>query len=176
MNFDFNTELNKLLASHSATEAEPLGADALSDVLAGLGKKIAKTQTDLSMQVEEIYDLVSESQNTNKALRESAAHEKRLATALLGLCDIIEDFCTFADHDEALSKQANLMRKNADKRLAECSMTPIGEVGEPFDPTLHTVLSTENSPLPREHIAHVLNSGYRYMGKVLRKASVVLSK
>ncbi|MDR1353836.1 MAG: nucleotide exchange factor GrpE, partial [Treponema sp.] len=51
-----------------------------------------------------------------------------------------------------------------------------GEAGQPLDPRIHTVKASAESPLPRERVVEVLQSGYVYQNVLLRKAAVVVSR
>ena len=104
---NFEAELNKLLSLETGglreyEFAEFAAAD--RDLLAELNKK----QTDTSLQIEEIYDLVKE----QGLLRETALAEKgradQLARAAIGLADLLEDFCAYAGQSgsDALKHQA----------------------------------------------------------------------
>lgn len=176
---DFKRELNRLLEQ----EAHPLQGDALAEtalagqrILTALGKK----QSELSMQVEEIYDIV-ESLDTaalQEALRAETQRADTLAEAAVGLCDILEDFCAYSREsgNEELEKQGQMMWSNAGRLLERCGFARLGEDGQPLDPEIHKVRSAAASPVPREHVARVLQSGYRYRGAVVRRAAVVASK
>lgn len=175
---DFEAELDKLLTQ----EGEPLPQSELTE-LAAAGKELLaalnKKQTDFTMQIEEIYDLLQEA-DTNalgESLRDEKARANRLAATAVGLCDILEDFCAYArgSGHEDLERQALLMWKNAGGLLESCGIARLGEEGQPLDPALHTVQTAVASPLPREHVARVLQSGYRYLGAVVRRAVVVVS-
>jgi len=178
---DFKAELDKLLAM----ETEPLPENELAEVLAAGRELLAsfnKKQTDISMQVEEIYDLVREADNAEMrdSLREEKRRAARLVGLIIGLCDILEDFHAYTAQggDEALARQSLMMWKNSGKILEECGMARVcepGETGEAFSPDIHTVQAVTPSDCPKEHVARVLRSGYRYMGTVVRKAAVVLS-
>jgi molecular chaperone GrpE (heat shock protein) len=176
---DFKQELDKLLEQ----ETRPLPGDELVEAalaaqrfLASMGKK----QSELSMQVEEIYDVVGNMDSS--ALQEELRSEKRraatLAGAVVGLCDILEDFCAYARDcgDAEIERQARMMWDNAGNLLERCGFSRLGEDGQALDPEIHTVRAAAVSSVPREHVARVLQSGYRYLGAVARKAVVVLSK
>ncbi len=175
---DFKNELDKLLE----LEAEPLAQTPLEELArsqARLFSSLDKRQADISLQVEEVYDIVRELDASE--LRESYNEEKRrsqtLLEALILMCDMIEDFCAFArkSGDEALLHQAELMLKSADGLLQSRGVTRFGEAGERLDPEIHSVRGTAASGIAKEHVAEVLQSGYLYMGNVIRKASVILS-
>ena len=176
---DFEAELAKLLAQ----ETKPLPHSELME-LTSMGQQVLtslnKKQADISTQIEEIYDLAKESDNT--VLLETLQQEKVRAgltvRTAIGLCDLIDDFYEFSlqNGSEELRHQALLMRKKADALLEECGMARIGEISQPLDPKIHTVQSAIDSNIPLEHIAKVLQSGYRYLGTIQRKATVIISK
>jgi molecular chaperone GrpE (heat shock protein) len=174
---NFEAELNKLLALETGRIPEyefvELAA-ADRDLLAELDKK----QTNTSLQIEEIYDLVKE----QGLLRETVLAEKnradQLALAAMGLADLLEDFCAYAGQSgsEALKHQAKLLRENSGGILLNCGILRFGEEGQPLDPRIHTVKASAESPLPREQVVRVLQSGYVYKNTLIRKAAVVVSR
>lgn len=184
---DFKEELNKLILlefgnapSDGTPAAEKQPLEIMLDAERQLVQSIGKTQTDISMQVEEIYDIVKDS--SGGALQEAFRDEKkragRLAQAAIGLCDLIDDFYEYAaaGEDSELCGQAAIMRKNAGSLLESCAITRIGEPGQPLDPDIHAVQAAVYSPMPREYVTRVLRSGYRNMGAIMRKAAVIVSK
>jgi molecular chaperone GrpE (heat shock protein) len=176
---NFEAELEKLLSLESGelpryelAEFAALGQQLLAD--------LNKKQTDVSLQIEEIYDLVKE--QDNQVWRETLEAEKtranQLASAAIGLSDLLEDFCAYAGQSgsEELKQQAGLLRKNSDGILAGCGIFRLGEKGEPLNPQIHTVKASAESPLPREQVTRVLQSGYVYQNVLVRKAAVVVSR
>lgn len=175
---NFEAELEKLLAQ----EGEPLSASALAELAAAereLFTEMNKKSADLSLQLEEIYDLVKA--GDTRILQEALETEKnragQLAAAVVGLCDILEDFCAYARQSGSgdLEHQARLLWKNSGTVLEGCGITRLGEEGECLDPAIHRVQEAVPSELPREHVTQVLQSGYRYLGNVARRAVVVVS-
>jgi molecular chaperone GrpE (heat shock protein) len=175
---NFEAELEKLLAQ----EREPLSASAPAELAAAemeLFTEMNKKNADLSLQVEEIYDLVKE--GDTRVLQEALETEKnragQLAAAAVGLCDILEDFCAYARQSGSgdLEYQARLLWKNSGTVLEGCGITRLGEEGECLDPAIHRVQAAVPSELPREQVTQVLQSGYRYLGAVARRAVVVVS-
>jgi molecular chaperone GrpE (heat shock protein) len=177
--FDFKRELNKLLEQ----ETQPLPGSEFTEIaLDGqrLLTSLSKKQSELSMQVEEIYDIVGNMDTA--ALQDAMLSERRradtLADAVVGLCDVLEDFCAYArdSGDAELDKQARMMWNNAGHLLECCGFARLGQDGQPLDPEIHAVQSAVLSPAPREHVTRVLQSGYRYRGAIVRKAAVLVSK
>ena len=175
---DFETELNALLALETTSPPDSELAELL---FAGrtLLEAWDRKQTDLSLQVEEIYDLLKDADTslTQEALDAEKARGDKLLRLAIGLCDVLEDFYSYARQSEnkSLAHDAALMWKNAGDLLETCGITRIGEEGQFLDPAIHTVKAAAVSPLPREYVARVLGSGYRYLGAVARKASVIVS-
>ena len=176
---DFKHELHQLLS----LEAQPLPQDERAEMAQAAQQLIIslnKKQTDFSMQMEELYDIVGNLDSTalQEALLEEKQRTKALVAAAVGLCDMLEDFCAYAQGsgDGPLAQQARMMWKNAGSLLERCGITRLGKDGQPLDPDIHSVQSASSSAVPEEHVARVLQSGYRYLGTVLRKAAVVVSK
>jgi len=173
---DFEKELGELLALEQGppeTDEFAILADEGNRVLSALNKK----QVDISLQVEEIYDIVRECGGINDALLSERSKAARLIDAVVGLTDLLDSFLRFAtvSGQPELENQARIMKKNAGMLLEKCAFISFGEAGEPLDPELHTVYSVEASDYPREYVVSVLESGYRYMGAVIRKATVTVS-
>ena len=55
-------------------------------------------------------------------------------------------------------------------------MVEINATGQPFDPALHEAVTHQESDLPEGHIVQQLRKGYRLHDKVLRPATVIVSK
>jgi molecular chaperone GrpE (heat shock protein) len=173
---DFSKELDRLLSQETGadiTDEAALWAEEGRRLLSSFSKQ----QTDLSLQVEEIYDLVNEAETERQALRAEQKNAGRLLGALIGLSDLIEDFYAFAERcqEESFAAQARAVWQSAGRVLSECEITRLGKEGQPFDTEIHTVESAAVSGFPREYAAKILRSGYRYKGSLLRKASIVIS-
>lgn len=174
---DFETELEKLLSREMEGlpqyEFAELAA-AGNQFLAELGRK----QSDASLQIEEIYDLVKEQHALIEAAERERQEKDRLMAAALGITDLIEYFRAYAEQssDETLKAQAGSMWQNTAIILANCGVFRFGAAGEPLDPQIHTVKASVESSFPREYVTEVLQSGYASQNRILRKAAVVVSR
>jgi molecular chaperone GrpE (heat shock protein) len=176
---NFEDELNKLLFRETERlpqyEAAELAA-AGQELLAELNKK----QTDVSLQIEEIYDLVKE-QDTRifqETIDAEKARSSQLVYAAMALSGLLEDFCTYAEQggSEELKHQANLLWEHSGSILGDRGIFRFGAAGEFLNPQIHTVKASVESSLPREQVVRVLESGYAYQGLLLKKAAVVVSR
>jgi molecular chaperone GrpE (heat shock protein) len=176
---NFEDELDKLLACETKMlpqyEAVELAAAGL-ELLSELNKK----QTDVSLQIEEIYDIVKEQdiQALQKAIDAEKARANQLVVAATALSGLLEDFCTYAAHSgsEELKHQAGLLWEHSGSMLEGCGILRFGAAGELLNPQIHTVKASVESHLPREQVVQVLESGYAYQGILLKKAAVVVSQ
>ena len=126
--------------------------------------------SDLSLQVEEIYDLVKENDENVRAIKAGEKREQQLIDGISGLCEMVNAFLPHIPGHAAVV----LAKKN--EILQACGLTPIGRVGEKLAPALHTTHSAIYHEVPAETIVDVLESGFIYRGKVIKKAMVILSK
>lgn len=175
---DFKQELDKLINARPLPPAQG-EFSALAHTTSQSLSVLSKKQSELALQVEEVYDIIS-SADTDELQKSLASEHKRadsLAGTCVGLCDILEDFYAFAceSGDSVLAGQARMMWRNAAELLERRGFVRLGEEGEALDTEKHTVQSITASAIPREHVARVLQSGYRYLGEVARKATVVVS-
>jgi molecular chaperone GrpE (heat shock protein) len=174
---DFEAELERLLSRETGRlpryELVEL-ASAGQEVLAELNKR----QAEVSLQIEEIYDLVKEQEGLREAAEAEKVRANRLVLGAIGLADLLEDFCSFAKQSgsEDLNHQAELLWEKACGILSGCGIIPFGEAGQFLDPQIHTVKAGAASPFPREQVVQVLQRGYACQGALVRKASVVVSR
>jgi molecular chaperone GrpE (heat shock protein) len=174
---DFEAELNKLLSLETGRLPEhewAALAAAEQELLAELNKK----QSDVSLQVEEIYDLVKEQGFWRETVVAEKSRADQLVWAAIGLADLLEDFCVYAGQSgsEELEHQTKLLWDKAGGILAGRGILRFGEAGESLNPRIHTVQAGTESPLPREQVIRVLQSGYMYQSAIVRKAAVVVSR
>lgn len=60
--------------------------------------------------------------------------------------------------------------------LKQQGLSPVGEVGEAFDPNEHeAIMQQPSEEVAADHIAIVVRSGYRYGDRLLRAAQVIVS-
>jgi molecular chaperone GrpE (heat shock protein) len=176
---NFETELNRLLSRETGALPQYEFAE-LADTARVFLAELDKKQTDVSLQIEEIYDLVKEQDTRNlwETLNAEKTRANHLVFAAISLSDLLEDFCVYARQSgsEELKHQARLLRENADGILSSRGIFRFGEEGDPLNPQIHTVKASAESPLPRERVVQVLQSGYLSQNVLLRKAAVVISR
>src|SRR5438552_14005456 len=78
---------------------------------------------------------------------------------------------------EALQTGINMIHQQLRNVLIEAGLEEIDATGKPFDPNLHeAVCQKETSELPEGHVIQQMRKGYKLRDRLLRPASVVVSK
>jgi molecular chaperone GrpE len=81
-----------------------------------------------------------------------------------------------SDKLEDVEKGMRLIYNKFKEILSEEGLTEIDPVGEEFDPNLHDALMQQPSEtVPENHIAQVLQKGYKAKNKILKHAKVIVS-
>jgi len=130
---------------------------------------------DLSLQIEEIYDVVKENSLIIDAASTAKKREEKLITAIIGLSDMIDDFMRYADTVPELAAQAGAVGKKRESLLNACGIGRFDGVGEAFDGRFHSMHATEASVYPFKHVSRVMLNGFVYDGEIIRKATVMVS-
>ncbi len=78
---------------------------------------------------------------------------------------------------EAITRGFEMVEKQLQDFLKDQGVEKIDALGHPFDPNSHEAVSQQNDPkVPEGDILHQIRKGYRLRERLLRPATVVLSK
>lgn len=70
-----------------------------------------------------------------------------------------------------------MVKRQLDDFLKDSGVAPIDAIGAPFDPNLHEAVGTEFHPeIPEGCVVRQMRRGYKFHDRVLRAASVFVSK
>lgn len=156
--FDFDLELKKLKNGIPQELIKPYIVEQdknINEKIAELSRKIE----NISLQTEEIYEIIENNSPDNILLK-----------TLVNVCDLLELYLTAADTDGAGKRKLHEILNEADVSI-------IGTVGERLNPEIHKVVGAENAAgIAAEQILQIIQSGYLYQNKVIRKAKVIVSK
>jgi molecular chaperone GrpE len=97
------------------------------------------------------------------------------ASALLPVLDNLRRAVEHAPETAAedhLLDGLHLVVREFDSALERIGVTPVGGVGEPFDPAMHEAVSGEEGDVERDTVIDVLLPGYRLHDRLLRPAIV----
>ena len=81
------------------------------------------------------------------------------------------------DSAQSLITGIGMVHQQLKSAMADAGLEEIDATGKPFDPNLHEAVSQqENATLPEGHVVQQLRRGYKLRERLLRPASVVVSK
>jgi len=169
---NFATELKKLLEAEEFPPDDPLAE--LARAQTELLDAIYKNNSGVSLQVEEIYDIVKDSDEKAREAKNAVKREGVLIGALVAVNDLLDSLLQYVQQTGAVHAEAVAAKR--DEALNACSLEKYGALGQQLDPRIHTVASAEVSGAPLESVIRVLENGYIYHGNVIRKATVIISK
>lgn len=101
-----------------------------------------------------------------------------LVTKLLPLLDDLDRTIAAARHDRAVADGIVLVRAQLEGVLRGYGVERVDASGAAFDPALHDAVATVAVRVPDEHhqVVEQIAPGYRFAGKLLRPARVVVGK
>jgi molecular chaperone GrpE len=164
-------------APSGAQPAQPAAEQPSVDV-AELSAALTDAQTQLSERTFDLQRLKAEYDNYRRRVerdREASADQatSRVLGGLLGTLDDIDRAEQHGDLDGAFKAVAESLRS----AVANAGLEQFGVKGEPFDPQIHEALvHNYQAGLDGPTCIEVYRSGYRFAGRVLRPAQVVVAE
>jgi molecular chaperone GrpE len=171
-------------SQNQTTETEQNGAAEIAEGLEKESKEYDKLQDELQDAKDKHLRLLAEFENFRRRTSKEQFDIIGSANAkLLGkLTEVLDDFnLAFdpkhkSDKLEEVEKGMRLIYNKFKEFLSEEGLTEIDPVGEEFDPNLHDALMQQPSDtVPENHIAQVLQKGYKAKNKILKHAKVIVS-
>lgn len=160
-------------ASSAATAAEAPGAGReAADASA------AKAVTMLSERTADLQRLQAEYANYRKRVERDrlAVREQALANVLNELVPVLDDIGRAREHGE-LTGGFKSVGESLEGIAFKLGLTPFGESGDPFDPTLHEALMHSYSAEVTEPTAvQILQPGYKVGERIIRPARVAVAE
>jgi molecular chaperone GrpE len=102
--------------------------------------------------------------------------EQALASVLIGVLPVLDDIDRAREHGE-VEGGFKSVAENLETTLTKLGLVRYGEVGEPFDPTVHEAITHGySSDVSEPTCTAVLQPGYRLGERVLRPARVAVSE
>ena len=169
---DFALELQKLLNEEEIPLQNPLEEIAKSQL--NMLEKVTKNSSEISLQVEEIYDIIKDSEENAREIKNAAKREETLLGGFIAINDLLDSIIQYMPNTDM--SHIKVINGRRDEVLSACGIEKTGFTGQKLEPKLHTVASAEQSEAPHETITQVLESGYTYRGNITRKATVIVSK
>lgn len=144
-----------------------------------LNAEIEKLTTELAALKDSHLRTLAEYDNFRKRTQreKEASYNDAKANTLKTLLPVIDNFDRAADNKtddiEVYRKGIEMTLTQLCEILKNFEVEAFGEVGDEFDPNIHSaVMTVENSDLPENTVAGVFEKGYKMGDRVLRFATV----
>ncbi len=153
-------------------------------------KKSSKKEDALNAEIEKLSNELSELKNTHLRMlaeydnfRKRSQREKEAtygdakANTLKMLLPVLDNFDRAAENKtddiEIYRKGVEMTLSQLGDILKNLEVESFGEVGDEFDPNIHSaVMTVENADLPENSVAGVFEKGYKMGDRILRFATV----
>ncbi len=156
----------------AATSADDFGGGAVGSV------ELSQLRTELAERTADLQRLQAEYSNYRKRVERDreAVRDFAVSEALSALLPVLDDIGRAREHGE-LEGGFKQVAEALESTVTKLGLTAFGEVGEPFDPTLHDALMHAYSDDVTEPTAvQILQPGYTYAGRVVRPARVAVAE
>jgi molecular chaperone GrpE len=162
-------------------ERAPPPADSEVDTLRGL---VAEAEGRAAAARDEQLRALADLDNARRRVERELATSRKYAAErvlgdLLGVADSLELGLKAAEGSgaKALVEGMQLTWKQLMAVLEKNGVTPIDPAGQPFDPEQHQAMTmAESAEVPPNHVVAVMQKGYKLHDRLLRPATVVVSK
>ena len=144
-----------------------------------LNAEIEKLSNDLAAMKDSHLRTLAEYDNFRKRSQreKEATYGDAKANTLKMLLPVLDNFDRAADNKtddiEVYRKGIEMTLTQLGEILKNLEVEAFGEVGDEFDPNIHSaVMTVENPDLPENSVAAVFEKGYRMGDRILRFATV----
>lgn len=153
-------------------------------------ERIGKEQYKTSNAVDEILEILEENSESNKdkeviikELKEQVLDRnnelKAMLNTIVAMADIFDYMNNYVSNsdNENLKEQFKLVEEQLTEKLAKASITVLGIVNGEVDVNINQPLEAKwEKDKPEGIVLGVIEKGYMYKGKLLRKAKVIVNK
>lgn len=144
-----------------------------------ISKNSKKSIMSIDSLTEEIKENKDQSFKLKKELEETKFKEVRIYKKIIIILDQIDNMYKFAKQleNQEFIDCLNVIKKSIRKEISEIDLIEIRAYGELFNAEIHKCVGIEEDNTKEDNeIISVIENGYTLNGKVLRPASVIISK
>jgi molecular chaperone GrpE len=138
----------------------------------------ASTMLALAERTADLQRLQAEYANYRKRVERDrvAVREQALANVLSELLPVLDDIGRAREHGE-LTGGFKSVAESLEASAAKLGLTTYGEVGDPFDPTLHDALMhSYSAEVTEPTCVQILQPGYKVGDRIIRPARVAVAE
>jgi molecular chaperone GrpE len=174
--------------SPGGTDPNAANGDGKASAAGDAGASAAETEgpeAELARTKDRLLRMAADFDNYRKRARRDIADAERrvqedLLTKLLPSFDNLERAASHAESApdvKALAEGLKMVMRQFQDTLSNLGIERLESVGKPFDPAEHeAVQHVQSNEVPPGAVVQELQGGYRWQGRLLRPALVVVSK
>jgi molecular chaperone GrpE len=174
--------------SPSGTDPNAASGDGRASASGDAGAPAAESEgpeAELARTKDRLLRMAADFDNYRKRARRDIADAERrvqedLLTKLLPSFDNLERAASHAESApdvKALAEGLGMVMRQFQDTLSNLGIERLASVGKPFDPAEHeAVQHVQSNEVPPGAVVQELQGGYRWQGRLLRPALVVVSK
>ena len=179
------TRIDGKMVTPETETVPPPGGENAPAAEPSVEERLAKLQAEVAQSREQALRDRADLENTRKRLQREKEEAVKYANANLleELLPVVDNFelglmaARQAPEAAAVVSGMAMVQKQLEGFLSKNGMTAAGEAGDKFDPNLHDALGEEpNANVPEGHVIRVQRKGYKLKDRLLRPASVFVSK
>jgi molecular chaperone GrpE len=174
-------------AEATGAQAEPLvpvePATLTSEQLEDLKQRAAKADENWERLLRTTADFDNYKKRANREKQEAIRFaNENLLEKLVPVLDSFDMALAAAQNSQndvaqSLRTGINMVYQQLKSALTDAGLEEINATGKPFDPNLHEAISQqENTEVPEGQVLQQLRRGYKLRERLLRPASVIVSK
>ncbi|MDQ7825018.1 MAG: nucleotide exchange factor GrpE [Candidatus Eremiobacteraeota bacterium] len=169
----------------TATPSDPPAGKTGENLPAEMPEESKKDKDRIQELEEQVKRLQADFENFRRRKEEEVAKAGKYAAekVIVAMLPIIDNFdravaaSQLSKNYDALVEGIQMVQKQVWSMLEKEGVTEIKAQGEPFNPSLHQAVSSEeNDDLPEETVTKELQKGFLLKDRVIRPAMVVVSK
>jgi molecular chaperone GrpE len=144
----------------------------------GADKAASEVAIRLAERTADLQRLQAEYANYRKRVERDriAVREQALANVLQSLLPVLDDVGRAREHGE-LTGGFKSVADSLEAVATKLGLTPFGEVGDPFDPTLHEALMhSYSADVTEPTCVQILQPGYKVGDRIIRPARVAVAE
>jgi molecular chaperone GrpE len=139
---------------------------------------VAEAKARLAERTADLQRLQAEYANYRKRVERDrvVVREQALANVLMELLPVLDDIGRAREHGE-LTGGFKSVAESLEAAAAKLGLTPFGESGDPFDPTVHDALMhSYSAEVTEPTCVQILQPGYKVGDRIIRPARVAVAE
>ncbi|PZG15338.1 nucleotide exchange factor GrpE [Micromonospora craterilacus] len=157
--------------------AQPAGEPSAGEPSEAAGAELEAVRADLEERTRDLQRVSAEYANYRKRVERDRGlvTEQATAAVLAALLPILDDLDRAREHGDLVGPFGSVAEQLT-TALGKFGLTPFGEQGDPFDPTLHEAVAHQTSAdVTEPTCVQVMRRGYQIGERLLRPALVAVA-